>query len=142
VERSIAARGQRIYVDYLQNILGKTLASAYSPRANDFAGVSTPLTWDEVDQGVSPKDFTIRSFAARLDTVGDLWAALRKSTGANLEAVATDVTTKLGATKNTKTATTKDAKTTKDTKATPLDDARGALSGSRRAKDTKSKKAS
>ena len=53
-ERSIAARGRRIYVDYLQNSRGKTLASAYSVRANDFAGVSAPLTWDEVDEGVSP----------------------------------------------------------------------------------------
>ena len=49
VERSLTARGRRIYVDYLQNTQGKTLASAYSARANDFAGVSTPLTWDEVD---------------------------------------------------------------------------------------------
>jgi bifunctional non-homologous end joining protein LigD len=87
VERSIAARGNRIYVDYLQNIQGKTLASAYSPRANDFAGVSTPLTWDEVDQGVKPQDFTIANFHERLEEVGDLWAALRKAKGANLKAV-------------------------------------------------------
>ena len=87
VERSIAARGRRIYVDYLQNIPGKTLASAYSARANDFAGVSTPLTWDEIDAGVSPKDFTLRNFAGRLAAAGDLWAALRKARGANLRAV-------------------------------------------------------
>ena len=87
VERSIAARGRRIYVDYLQNILGKTLASAYSARANDFAGVSTPLTWEEVEGGVSPKDFTIRNFAGRLETAGDLWGGLRKARGANLRAV-------------------------------------------------------
>jgi bifunctional non-homologous end joining protein LigD len=87
IERSVAARGRRVYVDCLQNIKGKTLASAYSARANDFAGVSTPLTWDEIDEGVSPKDFTIRNFAERLDAVGDLWAALRKSKGADLRAV-------------------------------------------------------
>ena len=88
VERSIAARGRRIYVDYLQNIQGKTLASAYSARANDFAGVSTPLTWKEVDEGVSPKDFTIPTFGDRLQAAGDLWAALRKAKGADLRAVA------------------------------------------------------
>jgi bifunctional non-homologous end joining protein LigD len=88
VERSIAARGKRIYVDYLQNIEGKTLASAYSARANDFAGVSTPLTWAEVDEGVSPQDFTVANFAARLEAAGDLWAALRKAKGANLRAAA------------------------------------------------------
>src|SRR5439155_18871739 len=49
IERSLKARGRRIYVDYLQNALGKTLASAYSARASEFAGVSTPITWDEVD---------------------------------------------------------------------------------------------
>ncbi len=87
IERSVAARGKRIYVDYLQNILGKTLASAYSVRANDFAGVSTPLTWAEVDEGVSPKDFTLPTFAARLAAAGDLWAALRKAKGADLRAV-------------------------------------------------------
>jgi len=84
IERSIAARGKRIYVDYLQNIQGKTLASAYSPRANDFAGVSTPLTWKEVESGVTPQDFTVGNFAARFEEVGDLWAALRKAKGADL----------------------------------------------------------
>jgi bifunctional non-homologous end joining protein LigD len=87
VERSVAARGRRIYVDYLQNIKSKTLASAYSARANDFAGVSTPLTWDEIDEGVSPKDFTIRTFAKRVEAVGDLWAGLFRSKGADLRAV-------------------------------------------------------
>jgi bifunctional non-homologous end joining protein LigD len=87
IERSIAARGNRIYVDYLQNIQGKTLASAYSPRANDFAGVSTPLTWDEVEDGVTPQDFTVANFAERLAAVGDRWAGLRKAKGADLKAV-------------------------------------------------------
>ncbi len=87
IERSLEARGRRVYVDYLQNIRAKTLASAYSARANAFAGVSTPVTWDEIDEGVSPRDFTIRTFAARLEAVGDLWAALRRSKGADLRAV-------------------------------------------------------
>lgn len=87
VERSLKARGRRVYIDYLQNIRGKTLASAYSARANEFAGVSTPLAWSEIDDGVSPKDFTIRNFADRLKEVGDLWAGLRKARGADLRAV-------------------------------------------------------
>jgi bifunctional non-homologous end joining protein LigD len=84
IERSLAARGRRIYVDFMQNSRGKTLASAYSARANDFAGVSTPLTWEEVDEDVSPKDFTIRNFAERMQAAGDLWGALRKAKGADL----------------------------------------------------------
>ena len=87
VERGVRARGTRVYVDYLQNIRGKTLASAYSARANEFAGVSTPVTWDEIDAGVSPKDFTIRNFVDRMAAAGDLWAALRKTKGADLRAV-------------------------------------------------------
>jgi bifunctional non-homologous end joining protein LigD len=87
IERSVKARGKRVYIDCLQNILGKTLATAYSARASDWAGVSTPLTWAEVDAGVDPRGFTIETVPARLERVGDLWAALRKSRGVNLESV-------------------------------------------------------
>ena len=87
IERAVKARGGRVYVDYLQNVRGKTLASAYSARASEFAGVSTPLTWTEVEDGVSPRDFTIVNFSERMESVGDLWAALRKSKGADLRAV-------------------------------------------------------
>jgi bifunctional non-homologous end joining protein LigD len=88
VERTVRARPRgTVYVDFLQNILGKTLATAYSARASDFAGVSTPLTWDEVHAGVNPKDFTIKTAPARFREVGDLWARLRKSKPANLESV-------------------------------------------------------
>ena len=76
-----------VYVDYLQNIEGKTLASAYSARASDYAGASTPLTWDEIDGGVDRRDFTIRTLPVRLQQVGDLWAPLRKSKGVSLRAV-------------------------------------------------------
>jgi bifunctional non-homologous end joining protein LigD len=88
VERTVRARARgTVYVDYLQNILGKTLATAYSARASDFAGVSTPLTWKEVDAGVDPRDFTIVTAPARFADVGDLWARLRTAKPANLEAV-------------------------------------------------------
>jgi bifunctional non-homologous end joining protein LigD len=74
-----------IYVDYLQNIQGKTLACAYSARASPFAGVSAPLTWNEVHEGTpSPQDFTIDTIAARIAAVGDLWAKVRMDKGANL----------------------------------------------------------
>jgi bifunctional non-homologous end joining protein LigD len=78
VERSVRHRGAKVYVDYLQNIEGKTLASAYSARASEFAGASTPLTWKEVDAGLDRRDFTIRTLPARIAEAGDLWAPLRK----------------------------------------------------------------
>jgi bifunctional non-homologous end joining protein LigD len=88
VERAVRARASdAVYVDYLQNIEGKTLACAYSARASTYAGASTPLTWDEIDSGVDRHDFTIRTLPARLAEVGDLWAALRKSKGVKLRAV-------------------------------------------------------
>src|SRR5262249_26104325 len=87
VERSVAARGRRVYVDYLQNILGKAPAPAYSARASDYAGVSAPLSWDEVDRGVDRHDFTIKTMPARLETVGDLWKGLLTSKGVKLENV-------------------------------------------------------
>jgi len=88
VERTVRARPRgTVYVDYLQNILGKTLATAYSARASDYAGVSTPLTWKEVFEGVDPRDFTIRTAPQRFQQVGDLWRKLRTSKPADLEAV-------------------------------------------------------
>ncbi len=85
VERMVRRRKDgTVYVDYLQNIPGKTLACAYSARASAFAGVSTPLTWDEIDEKISPKDFTIKTIEARVRDVGDLWAESRKSKPADL----------------------------------------------------------
>lgn len=77
VERSVSARGRTVYIDYLQNIPGKSLASAYSARANEFAGVSAPLRWDELDDDVHPEDVTVRTALARFRGVGDLWAPTR-----------------------------------------------------------------
>jgi bifunctional non-homologous end joining protein LigD len=88
VERTVKKRGPKVYVDFMQNILGKTLATAYSARASDYAGVSTPLTWKEVDAGVDAHDFTIETMPARAKQVGDLWVALRKSKGVDLSKVA------------------------------------------------------
>jgi bifunctional non-homologous end joining protein LigD len=87
VTRAVRARGRKVYVDYLQNIEGKSLACAYSARASDFAGASTPLTWDEIDEGVDPRDFTIRTLPDRLARVGDLWAPLLRSKGVDLRRI-------------------------------------------------------
>jgi bifunctional non-homologous end joining protein LigD len=87
VERMVKRRKDgTVYVDFLQNIPGKTLACAYSARASAFAGVSTPLTWDEIDDEISPKDFTIKTIEARVNEVGDLWEKSRTAKRANLAA--------------------------------------------------------
>jgi bifunctional non-homologous end joining protein LigD len=87
VERAVDARGRRVYVDYMQNFRGKTLATAYSARGSDFAGVSTPLTWREVHAGIDARDFTLTTVPARVRRVGDLWARLRDSSGADVRAI-------------------------------------------------------
>jgi len=85
VERMVRRRKDgTVYVDYLQNIQGKTLACAYSARGSAFAGVSTPLTWKEVHQRPKPQDFTIDTIHPRLKKTGDLWEKMRKHKGANL----------------------------------------------------------
>jgi len=88
IERMVKNRPKgTVYVDYLQNILGKSLAAAYSARASDYAGVSTPLTWAEVAEGVDPRDFTIRTTPARFREVGDLWEPIRAGKTVDLKAV-------------------------------------------------------
>ncbi|HEY9225911.1 MAG TPA: DNA ligase D [Gemmatimonadaceae bacterium] len=75
VIRSVSDRPRgTIYVDYLQNIRGKTVAGVYSVRAESTPRVSTPLAWEEVREGLSPTDFTIDMFPDRMRDVGDLWA--------------------------------------------------------------------
>ena len=66
---------------------GQDLATAYSARATTFAGVSTPLTWKELDMKLDPRDFTMHTAPARFRQVGDLWAGLRTAPPADLEAV-------------------------------------------------------
>jgi bifunctional non-homologous end joining protein LigD len=88
VERMVKRRARgTVYVDFLQNILGKTLATAYSARASDYAGVSTPLAWEEVADGVDPRAFTVRTAPARFTARGDLWRELREGAPVDLAAV-------------------------------------------------------
>jgi bifunctional non-homologous end joining protein LigD len=71
----------RVLVDYNQNAWGRTLASVYSPRPVEHAGVSTPVTWAEVEGGVDPAEFTLLNVPARLTLLGDLWAPVRATRG-------------------------------------------------------------
>jgi bifunctional non-homologous end joining protein LigD len=77
LERSLSKRQKdHIYVDYLQNSRGQTLASAYSVRPRSDATVSTPLEWKEVKHGLHPTDFTIKNVAKRFKRKGDLFKAV------------------------------------------------------------------
>ena len=90
VERSVAARPSgTIYVDYLQNVRGKSVAGAYCVRAKPGATVSTPLDWRELTDDLDPHEFTIDTAPARFAKKGDLWSvALKtKNSAAALRAV-------------------------------------------------------
>ncbi len=92
VERGVAARPKStVYVDYLQNVLGKSVAAAYAVRARPGATVSTPLEWSELTPKLDPTDFTIETVAARFARVGDLWAAglKERNSSAALKALTT-----------------------------------------------------
>lgn len=73
IERAVKKRGAKVYVDYMQNVKGKTLCSAYSVRPRHGATVSTPIYWEEVNQ-VSPTDFNIKTIIPRLRELGELFA--------------------------------------------------------------------
>jgi bifunctional non-homologous end joining protein LigD len=68
-------------LDYLQNLPGKTIATAYSVRANQFAGVSAPLRCEELSHGLRAEAFTIQTIGERIKRTGDLWAILRDTPG-------------------------------------------------------------
>jgi DNA ligase D-like protein (predicted polymerase) len=74
LERSLSKRKKnQIYVDYLQNRIGQTLACAYSARPKPGATVSTPLEWSEVKPGLKTSDFNIENIFSRLEEKGDLF---------------------------------------------------------------------
>lgn len=71
----------RVLVDYNQNAWGRTLASIYSPRPKPQAPVSTPVTWDELEDGFSIADFRIENVPTRVERLGDLWKPLLAAKG-------------------------------------------------------------
>ncbi len=73
IERSVAKRKDKIYLDFLQNNKGQTIASVYSVRPREHATVSTPLLWREINTELDPKKFTMFNIEKRLAKVGDLW---------------------------------------------------------------------
>ncbi|WP_242333055.1 non-homologous end-joining DNA ligase [Anaeromyxobacter sp. SG66] len=92
-----ADRGDRIFVDTGRNLPGATFAAVYAVRARPGAPISAPCTWAELEEGtVGPRTFTLRTMAARIGEVGELWSdmddrrcSLRDAT-ARLQTMLTD----------------------------------------------------
>lgn len=73
VERIVKNRKGKMYIDFLQNRPGATLACPYSLRPKPGATVSMPLYWDEVKKGLKMNDFTISNAPGRVRENGDIF---------------------------------------------------------------------
>jgi bifunctional non-homologous end joining protein LigD len=75
IERSLAKRKlNQVYVDWMQNARGKSLASVYTTRAKPNATVSMPVTWKQIEKGVRIADFTLKNVPSLCRKAGDAWA--------------------------------------------------------------------
>src|SRR5690606_14726083 len=76
LERMPNKRQGKVYLDFLQNGKGKTMASIYSIRPREGAGVSTPLEWDEINADLNMADYNLKRIIGRLEKKGDLWKGI------------------------------------------------------------------
>ncbi|HYK72768.1 MAG TPA: DNA ligase D [Pseudoneobacillus sp.] len=70
IERKKKNRGNRLYVDYVQHAEGKTIIAPYSARGKEEATVATPLFWDEVNENLHIKQFTLQNIMERVKKQG------------------------------------------------------------------------
>ena len=84
LERSLGKRGPNIYMDYLQNRSGQTLASVYSLRPVEGASASAALEWGEVNHELHPSQFNIQTLPQRLEKKHDLFNKIL-TTGNSIE---------------------------------------------------------
>ena len=70
ITRHVSKRGDKVYLDYLQNRHGQLIVAPYSVRPLPGATVSMPLLWDEVNDSLDPKVFTIKTAIDRMERLG------------------------------------------------------------------------
>jgi bifunctional non-homologous end joining protein LigD len=87
VERLKKNRGEKLYIDYVQQAPGKTLPAPYTLRARILPSVSTPVDWGEVEKGFIPEDFTMDKIPQRLVEKGDLFTPLQDGEKESLDEV-------------------------------------------------------
>jgi bifunctional non-homologous end joining protein LigD len=74
-------RKNKIFIDYLRNGFGATAVAAYSPRWRPGVGVSTPVSWDEIDEDIRGTHFNIHNVPDRVAKQRkDPWANYWKTT--------------------------------------------------------------
>ena len=87
VERIEEKRTGKVYIDYLQNNKGQTMASVYSVRPVAGALVSTPLAWNELNEKLHSDMFNIKKIPKRVNKKGDLFQPILSYEGFDMEAV-------------------------------------------------------
>lgn len=78
MERAVKSRKGKIYLDYLQNRRGQTLAAPYCVRPKKGAPVSTPIEWKELQSGLKINDFHLQNMPDRLQDKGDIFKEVLK----------------------------------------------------------------
>lgn len=73
LEQRKDARGTRIFIDVLRNAYGATAVAPYTVRALPGAPVATPLDWNELRSGITPRQWTIKNMRQRLGQKEDPW---------------------------------------------------------------------
>lgn len=79
IERTIKKRQGKIYLDYLQNRKGHTIAAIHSVRPISNAPISAPISWDELNDKLDPQQFLMKNYLKRLKHKGDLFSGLSTS---------------------------------------------------------------
>jgi bifunctional non-homologous end joining protein LigD len=78
IENTVKKRGTKVFIDYNQNDEADTVASVYSVRPATIPSVSTPLAWNEINEKLEPKNFTIDTILKRLEKKGDIFKAVNE----------------------------------------------------------------
>jgi bifunctional non-homologous end joining protein LigD len=78
LERMPVKRKRKVYLDFLQNRTGQTLAAPYSVRPRPGATVSAPLSWKEVKPGLDPRNFTMKNMLKRVEKIGEIFTPVLK----------------------------------------------------------------
>jgi bifunctional non-homologous end joining protein LigD len=70
ITRQVTKRGEKVYLDYLQNRHGQTIVAPFSVRPLPGATVSMPLRWEEVNESLDPRTYTIKNAVERMERLG------------------------------------------------------------------------
>jgi bifunctional non-homologous end joining protein LigD len=101
LERLPGKRPGKVYLDYLQNRRGATMAAPYCLRPRKGAPVSAPLHWEEVNEDLNPANFHIKNMVKRIDKAGDIWQGVLRS-GVDMESCLERLSSTIGQTKKQK----------------------------------------